>query len=500
MNNINAPLIVGFDLGTTAIKGALYDLSGNCVGLSKRNYSKVVTPKLGWVEQDPSEWMDAISDICAELTRDIDASRISAFGLVSQVNTHVFVDKDLQPLSFAISWQDQRCAEAALELDSMISDELREKTWGKEFSADSSFLMSRAHWMRKENPEMYERTAYILSPKDYCIARLSKNVVSDPISSIGLVDESGAYHTEAIDLVDGLSERLPPIKNFTEVAGHIESDTLGFSCPIAVSTMDAWGSVFGSNALNHGDCFQVAGTSEIVGIMSDTNQAEPGIVTFPKTFGRYLHAGPTQMGGRMAEWFADFIGVPIDEVFARAEKSMASGFRNPLVFLPHFQGERAPFWDAQAKGAITGMNADHTLDDLCRGVLEGVAIAASLIIDGAEKAAGLSPEEVILSGGASKSDLWNQIKSSVSEKPYSRLSNTDSGVLGAVVLAGVASGLFEDIGNAADSMVLIDKTYQPDDSKIEYYRDLKARYLSTYAALQPINQELFDWNQALRAN
>ncbi|MEZ4677808.1 MAG: FGGY family carbohydrate kinase [Caldilineaceae bacterium] len=478
-------LILGIDVGTTSVKGALYKLDGECLLLRSLAYP-TMRPRPGWVEQDPAEWMTAIRTICAEAQMVADGGKIVALGLTSQVNTHVFVDANGNALLPAITWQDQRCAAAAAKLDQMIPDDLRAVCWGSDFKPDASFLMSRVQWLVDEEPDLWQRTRWVLAPKDYCLLQLTGAVASDAISSVRLTDERGAYVSAAFGLIDGLAERLPALQPIEAVVGTVKAEFLRDTPPAVVGIMDAWAALYGSGLAQHGDAYQVAGTSEVLGIISNANHGAPGVITFPPLAGWYMHAGPTQLGGAAASWFADFMKLAsIEEVFTRAQQAMAHD--QPLLFLPHLMGERAPLWDSNAKGAFLGMTGAHTVNDLARATLEGVGHASRLLLERLEQAAGFPVAALKLSGGGARSELWCQIKADIMDRPLQRLANIDTGPFGAALIAGVGTGIYVDYVTASGEAVKVDREFVPDGAKRNYYDALFGLYQESYQALVRVN-------------
>ena len=188
---------------------------------------------------------------------------------------------------------------------------------------------------------------------------------------------------------------------------------------VVTGTMDAWGSVYGSGVIEHGDAMEVAGTSEILALLSRERRAAAGVVSFVEVDGLHLHAGPTQAGGAALAWFAGLAGLSMGEVVERAGRSPAGA--GGLIFMPHLLGERAPIWDADMRGAFIGLSSEHTLDDLCRAVLEGVAYSARHLLESLEQAGGIATSELRASGGGSQSDLWCQIKADVLDRTIARL-------------------------------------------------------------------------------
>jgi xylulokinase len=458
-------LLVGFDVGTTAAKGGAFDLDGNLLAIAERSY-RIERPRPGWAEQDPEEWWRAMLGVLDELRRDVDVGRTAGIGVCSQVNTHVFVDADGAPLGPAIVWQDQRCASISTEL-----------------GVDASFLLARAAWFREHRPDEWPCVRWILSPKDYLNLRLCGEVATDAISPIGLVGSDLSYDEEVFGLVPDARELMPPIRHFADALGTAAEARLPRDAVVAVATMDAWGNVFGSGLTEAGDAMEVAGTSEIIGVMSEQARATAGVVTFHPIDGLYLHAGPTQSGGDALRWFRECHGITLDAALAAAgEAQPGSG---GLVFTPYLLGERAPLWDADARGAFFGIGAEHRFADFARAVLEGVAFSARHLLDAIEDAAACKPDALNSSGGGARSDLWCQIKADVLGRPIRRLRVLHSGVLGAALLAGRAAGVFPSLRDAAKRVVRVGAVFEPDVRTTGTYERTYALYRELYPALKP---------------
>ena len=249
--------------------------------------------------------------------------------------------------------------------------------------------------------------------------------------------------------------------------------------PVVAGTMDAWANVYGSGVVEHGDAMEVAGTSEILGVLSRERHPAEGIVTFIPVDGLHLHAGPTQAGGAALAWFASVVGLSIADVLAAAQ----TGGSGP-IFLPHLLGERAPLWDADARGAFVGLSSDHSLPELSRAVLEGVAYSARHLLEELEQAAGVEAETLNASGGGSQSDLWCQIKADVLARPIARVAVRHSGCLGAALMAAAGAGLVPSVREAAREAVRIERVFEPRADRASY-DELYGAYRELYRALQP---------------
>jgi xylulokinase len=472
-------ILAGFDVGTTAVKGVYFDaLARRVVAETSWDY-ELRRPREGHAEQDPVDFLAGLRVCFEELVRVAPAARVEAIGICSQVNTHVFVDSALTPVHAAISWQDQRCAEEAAELERRAGDD-KLRIFRGPFSIDASYALSRALWLQQTHPEAWARTRWILSPKDFCVAALTGELRSDPVSPVGLVGPDGSYLADALRLVDGAESRFPPLDEFDAPAG-LTVGTHGFptGIPVSVGTMDAWSSIYGSGVVRSGQGAEISGTSEIVGLLSAEPGAAEGVISFPPVRARYLHAGGTQAGGDALRWIAGLLGMSISEALAAADAVDPQ----PLVFLPHLAGERAPLWNADARAVFLGMTAHTTPGHLVRAVLEGVAHAARHLRESCEEAAGFRADTLRLSGGGSASELWNQIRADAHRCTLEQVASTMTGCLGAALMGGVAAGVAQDLESWAADVVQVARTFSPDAAGADRFDSLHAVYRDTYAAL-----------------
>ena len=470
--------LLGIDIGTTSIKALLISADDGSTLASVGYPYPTHRPHVGWAEQDPTDWTNAVTSAWKELSMKRSDAEVVAIGICSQVNTHLLVDKESKALTPAITWKDLRCADIAAELDGAISDTQRIALWGGPFKIDSSFSLSRIEWWRRNDPSAFKHAAAAMLPKDYVIAALCGVQVADPLSAIGLVGSDGAYIAQVLALVDGGPLLNAPLHTFDSIAGKTNG-ALGIPAgiPVAVGTMDAWGNVYGSGLLDASHAMEVSGTSEIVAVLGEKSIPTPGIISFPAIRGRSLHAGPTQAGADAIAWFAQMHGKSIEETLAAAMASNPSR----IIFLPHLDGERAPHWNPNAQGVFIGVTRESGFGEMAQAVLEGVAFAARQIREGCEIASGGAVKTIRLSGGGGKSAHWNQIKADVHNRTVEVLSELDTGARGIALVAGGAGR--EDLEEWAASMIHISATFTPDSSKRAYYDEKYAIYVDTYKAL-----------------
>ncbi|MBD1203940.1 MAG: carbohydrate kinase [Rhodobacteraceae bacterium] len=479
---MSASHLIGIDIGTTSVKAVMIDLSGRRVAEFSSRYP-TSRPAPGLVEQDPEDWLRLVQCALAHFAQHGTAA---ALCLTSQVNTHVFADARLAVLHPAIVWQDGRAGDAGASLDRGVSTEEKIALLGAPIPIDASHALARMAWMQAACPDVWDRTAHVLLPRDWVLARLTGVVVTDPISSVGLVTPAFTYAAPLIARLDGAAARLAPLADPLAVVGRIGVDWPLAGTPVVLGMMDAWASLIGLGVAQEGEAFYLSGTSDVLGIVSDELFPQSGIITFPEWRGLRLHAAPTQSGGASLDWAARLLGRPAMEV---AEMAQSLTEDAPL-FLPHLQGERAPIWDAASRGGFAGLNASHGAPEMAAAVLEGVAFSARHALEVLERSAGVRPAILRAGGGGFASDAWAQLRADVMGRPIGRVEGRDPGAIGAAVMAGVGVGARADLATAAGALVRADRTFTPRpaararaDSRYLLWRQL-------YEALRPVNHAL----------
>jgi xylulokinase len=471
------PKLIGIDVGTTAVKAALFDGAGHVLKSCGERYS-TQRPAPGHVEQNASDWLLHVAKALAELGGDV-----QAVGLCSQVNTHVFVDDKGEPLMPAFTWADTRCAAVAAELDAQVKPEDKLRWWGAPLPIDASHVLARMAFVARHHADVWAKTRWVMAPKDFCIFKLTAEVTADPMTCFGLVDQQLKLIPELMALMPGAEKRLPPISGFTTSAGRIGAGLPCAGVPMVVGAMDAWSGLLGAGVSEQGQGLYLSGTSEILGIVSETKVPTAGVIAFAKCEGITLHAAPTQSGGASVEWIARLLGKSAAEISALAAQA---DLRTTPLFLPHLEGERAPLWDAGSRGSFAGLTSSTGAPELARAVLEGVAYSARLAFDALEASAARKPDVIHHSGGGSESGLWCQIRADVLGRPLCRTAMRDAGVLGAALMAGVGTQVFPSLHQAARDFVLYDQTFEPDAREADRHATRFTGYKALYEQLKPL--------------
>lgn len=480
--NVSTSHLIGIDIGTTSVKAVMIDLSGQRVAEFSARYP-TQRPAAGQVEQDPEDWLRLVRAALEQF--DHHGSAV-ALCLTSQVNTHVFTDAALNVLHPAIVWQDGRAAQAGATLDRAVSAEDKIAWLGAPIPIDASHALARMAWMQAARPEIWDRTAHVLLPRDWVLARLTGVLLTDPISAVGLVTPTFAYADDLIAGLNGAARRLAPLADPFAVVGQVNTDWPFAETPVVLGVMDAWASLFGLGVAQEGEAFYLSGTSDVLGIMSGDLFPQPGIITFPDWRGLRLHAAPTQSGGASLDWAARLLGRSAQDLATMA----ISVTDDAPLFLPHLQGERAPLWDAASRGGFAGLTAGHGPAEMAASILEGVAFSARLAFEALERSAGAKPTILRAGGGGFASDTWAQLRADVLGRPIQRVEGSDPGAIGAAVMAGVGAGFMTDLASASSALVKDDRMFTPRPTESTRADTRYALWRDLYGALRPINHAL----------
>ncbi|MEM8850192.1 MAG: FGGY family carbohydrate kinase [Pseudomonadota bacterium] len=490
---MSARLILGIDVGTTSVKAGLVDQDGQIVATFAKSYP---TRRAGGglVEQDARTWLRLIDKAVARMSDH--AADIVAVGLCSQVNTHVFLGADDQPLMPAIVWQDGRAEAEAAELDATVTEAQKIAWWGAPMPIDASHALSRMLWVARNAPEIWAATRRFMLPKDYCLLHLTGEASSDPLSNIGLVDGALRYIPNVFDLVPGSLEKMATLVPATALVGKMRAGGPLAGVPVVSGTMDAWAGLVGAGAAREGASVYLSGTSEIMGVAAQTVVPTPGAIVFPIMEGIRLHAAPTQSGGDAARWFADTATMSLDDLSDMIRGS-PRGDAVPL-FLPQLEGERAPLWDTSLRAAFLGLSRRARLDDLGRAVFEGVALSARHALELLQASAATVSDHVACGGGGFRSEAWAQIRADVLGVPLRPLEAGEPGMLGAAMIAATGIGEYDSLNEAQAALARYKRDIEPSTAAHARYSELFEIYRDAIGANADLGRRLSDLTRRWR--
>jgi xylulokinase len=462
--------LVGLDVGTTGVKALAVSPDGEVVLRVEEEYA-LSTPRPGWAEQEPGDWVRAAE---AALVR-LDAEGATV-GLSGQMHGLVALDAERRVLRPAILWNDQRTAAECAEIEQQIGlARLIELTGNR---ALPGFTAPKLLWLRNHEPEVYERIAHVLLPKDYVRLELFGEVATDAADASGtlLFDVAGRrWSDEVLEALELPPEWLPPVRESTEIAG----------------AGDQAAGAIGVGVHEPGLLSVVLGTSGVV--------FAPLAEYAPDPEGRahvFCHAAPGTwhaMGVMLSaagslSWFRHAFAPDAAPGSLDAEAERWEPGAEGLVFLPYLAGERTPHADPNARGAFVGLSLRHDRGALVRAVLEGVAYGLRDCLE-ILRELGCGAEVGRVSGGGARSELWLRILASVLGVPLQRTVAEEGAAYGAALLAGVSTGEFADVREAVERCVRVRDEIRPDPEWQRIYDDGYERFRALYPALRPLEAQ-----------
>ncbi len=481
-------LILSVDLGTTSIKQAVIDTHGHIVADVMREYT-LETPFASYTECSEETYWNAFTDGLSELLSKIGERKnaIKALGISAQGETMFFLDKDGKPLRKAIVWMDNRAEKEANDLRNKFTDEKCYEITGQ-VSFDPCWPASKILWVKRNEPEVFEKTAMFALIEDWLIYRLTGQLVSEGsllCSTVYWNIRTKTWWPEMLEYL-GIDEgRLPKIMEPGQYVSKIlpqAAQSLGLPSDMAVCTglLDQAAGAIGVGNIHEGMFSENIGAALAICAPMDTLRFDPNRKMPVHYFGipdmYMLHTFTT--GGMALKWYRDtFCGLEQLE----AEKTKKSTYYimdeeaeavppgcNGLVALPHLGGSMAPDVNAKAKGVFYGFTLKHTRAHFVRAIMESIGYIIRRNIEAIENA-GLKVSELHSSGGGSKSPLWNQIKADIIHKPLITIKCAEAACLGAAITAGTAVGIFESIEAACESMAEENERFVPNKANEEAY-------------------------------
>ncbi|PUA16561.1 FGGY-family carbohydrate kinase [Glaciimonas sp. PCH181] len=505
--------VIGVDIGTQSTKALLVNTSGTIVAQHARSYL-VDTPKPLWAEQWPSVWFDAVIECIQQVVQKsgLASEQIKAVCVSSLYGgAGIPVDVQMKPLHPCLIWMDRRANDEVNWVKQTVELERLFDITGN--SVDSYYGFTKMLWIKRNRPDVWQRTHLFLPPNAYVNYLLCGEVAVDH-SSAGNI--GGVYDVRQRSWSEEMLEKLEiPVDMMparlvasNDVVGGLlpqQATLLGLlaGTPIVAGGVDAAVATFAAGVTHAGNHVAMIGTSMCWGYINQQVDARHGLISMPHVHNSqkdlYIFGGAITAGASVS-WFLE--GFCQAEIAAAKQVEHGDAYQileeksekiptgsDGVMFLPYLMGERSPIWDAKASGAFVGLSLFHTRAHLYRAVLEGVSFALKHNIEAGAKGAQSLDNKLIVVGGAAHSDLWMQIIADVTGYPVYTIEENVEAALGAALLAAVGIGLVDDKTAEKGWVTLVARTV-PDPAASAVYSHLFALYRDLYPALKPIMHRL----------
>ena len=490
--------LLGIDVGTSALKAAVFDRNGALVDSASSAYPTYY-PAPGFAEQEPDDWWAACRSALHEIFSrgKVLPEQIAAVGTDGQGWANVLLNREGKVLSRTPIWLDTRSEKIAEEQTRAVGEERIFEVSGNLFRP--SYSTGKLLWSQQEQPELCQEAAVVLQSNGFIVKRLT---------GVSTLDRSQAYGYHFYDMRRGVYdpsmaealgislEILPPLFDSSGIAGCVTEEAaketgLIPGTPVAAGGLDAACATLGAGVIHDGDTQEQGGQAGGMSICMDTYHAEKTLILGAHVVpGKYLLQGGTTGGGGVMRWLVKELG---DLKEAKEEAGILKSFNelaacvpagsDGLLFLPYMAGERSPIWNPHAKGVYYGLDFSKTRGHLVRSAMEGTAYALQHNLKTAEKA-GVFVKELRATGGSANSVLWTQIKADVTGKKILVSGSDTATPLGAALLAGVGSGYYRDFEEAVSETVRVKRVQEAQKENAEIYREGFRNYLAVYESLK----------------
>lgn len=444
---------LGIDIGTYETKGVLVDFSGKIIAQAACAH-KMLVPQPGWAEHRPEEdWWGDFVRVCRELlaksgveARDIKAVACSAIGPCM-----LPVDATGTPLMNGVLYGvDGRAEIEVRELSDRIGEETILARCGNALTSQS--VGPKILWLKRHHPEIYEKTAHVLTSTSFLVRRLTGEVVIDHYTAANF---SPLYDVASQTWVDDLAddiislEKLPRLMWSGDIAGHVTAEAaaltgLPMGTPVTAGTIDAAAEALSVGVDEPGDMMMMYGSTIFIILRAQNRVSDSAIWYAPWLFeGEHASMAGLATSGTLTHWFRDQMARDLDVAAAfptlAQEASASAPGANGLLFLPYFSGERTPIHDIHAKGTFFGLNLTHTRGDMYRALIEGIAYGTRHVTDHFAEL-GQRPARLLAVGGGTKNQLWLQATSDITGIEQVVCEKTTGASYGDAFLAALAIG------------------------------------------------------------
>lgn len=500
--------VLGIDIGTTAIKAAVFDSLGAVHGSATCEY-QLLTPASGVVELEAQTYVSAFKTAVnsAILNSKLSKEDIVALGISAQGETLFFLDENGNPVRRPIVWMDNR-ANAQADLIQSHFGRQRVHTTTGQVSLSAISPASKIQWVKTHEPDAFARTCKFLLIEDYFVYLLTGQFASEDsllCSTMYWDINTRSYWPEMLEFLGIHSSQLPeihkpgsPIANLSPEAA--EAFGLSTKTLVCLGALDQACGAIGVGNVRPGIFSESTGAALASVAMSNKLMIDPAgeIPCFCSGIpGMYMvHAYST--GGMAIRWFRDtFCGPELEAERAGAANayqvidhyvgSVPPG-SDGLRVIPHLQGSGPPDTDTAAKGVFLNVTLAHSKAHFARAIMEGVTMVLMRMME-ATQSLGVDIREIRSLSGGAKSAAWCQIKANAAGLPVRTMQTTDiAACLGAAILAGVAAGVWSSVVETASEFARYDKQYEPKAGLTPLYDGMLLEYKTLMKELKPTFQ------------
>lgn len=481
-------LYIGIDLGTSAVKLLLMDEKGGIHKIISKEYP-LYFPNPGWSEQHPQDWFEKTMEGMKELIAECDKAQIAGISFGGQMHGLVVLDDKDQVIRPAILWNDGRTIEETEYLNKVIGRERLSRYTAN--IAFTGFTAPKILWMKKHEPEYFEKIKKIMLPKDYLAYRLSGVHCTDYSDASGmlLLDvEHRCWSREMMEICGIEEKQLPKLFESYEAVGSLKAEIsrkLGIpeTVKIIAGAGDNAAAAVGTGTVGEGNCNISLGTSGTIFISSKNFGVDKhnALHSFAHADGYYHLMGCMLSAASCNKWWMDEILKTT--AYGKEQLEIRKLGENHVFYLPYLMGERSPHNDPKARATFTGMTMDTKREDMTQAVLEGVAFGLRDSLEVA-RSLGIKIERTKICGGGAKSPLWRKIIANVMNLKVDVVESEEGPGYGGAMLAAVGCKEFASVEEAVEKLVKVVDTVEPEPELVVKYEKRYQIFKKIYPAMK----------------
>ncbi|PWU70409.1 gluconokinase [Gracilibacillus dipsosauri] len=482
-------VMIGVDIGTTSTKAVVFDKNGKALSRAGVEYP-LYTPRPEVAEQDPEEIFQAVITVIKDSMKqaNITGEKVQFISFSSAMHSLMVVNQDGKPLTNSITWADNRSSSYMEKVKQTLNGHQIYLRTGTPIHPMSPFL--KLIWLKAEQPELFQPSHKFISIKEYIFYRLFGQYLID----YSIASATGMFHLEQLDwdqevlqLLQIKKEQLStPVATTHSVTGlypqYAEELGIPANLPFIIGASDGVLSNLGVNAIEPGVVALTIGTSGAIRTVTNKPVTDPKgrIFCYALTDKHWVIGGPVNNGGMIFRWLKDEFGhVEVEkekqtgessyDLLTSLAESVPPGSEG-LLFHPYLTGERAPLWDANARGSFFGLSMHHKKAHMVRAVLEGITMNLYSVLLALEELIG-EPKRIQATGGFARSRFWRQMLADIFGQQVTVPESFESSCLGAVVLGMYAQSeinSLEEVGRMVGSV----HSHQPNPDAAKAYQEL----------------------------
>lgn len=493
-------MLLGIDLGTTGVKAMVFDEDGKPAGYGFQEYD-IMCSKAGYAEQDAESLWLHTKKVIREAAQET-GKYIKGISISVQGDAVIPINSKREALAYAQLGMDYRGTKETEYCNTVLGGKyLFEKTGMRPHPMNS---LIKILWVKNNLPQLYERAFKFVTYADFILGKLgSDEIVLDytmASRTMAFNIHTKMWDQEILSRLDIQQDKLGKAVPSGEIVGVIDKQLakeLGIN-PAALLVAgghDQTCAALGAGIVHENMALDSHGTAEVISTVFQKPHVDQAM--YKNFYPCYIHTDPdmyftfalNHTGGVLLKWFVDEFCYE-DKETAKAGQNQVYNYLfeklleapSPVLMMPYLNGSGNPTCDLNMKGAFLGLTMTTTRYDIAKSILEAQAFEMKLNID-TLKAANVIIQELRCVGGGARSPEGLQLKANILGIPVSTLQIREAACLGAAMLSGVATGVFEDIKQAAQ-IVRVDKIYHPQVEMVSLYGERYFLYQSLYETLK----------------